>query len=73
MSHKDTSIKAPTKWETLLVRSMILLGIVAILNFLIFFFRPELRGYLPLFVPLAIILVYGALKKLYLWYHYFSI
>jgi cellulose synthase/poly-beta-1,6-N-acetylglucosamine synthase-like glycosyltransferase/beta-mannanase len=52
---------------------MIIIGAFTIFNFLFFFFRPEYKGYTPLFVLLAAILLYGALKRLYLWYHYFSI
>lgn len=52
---------------------MVLLGLFSILNFLFFFFRPENRGNLFLFVLLSITLVYGAVKKLYMWYNYTNI
>lgn len=71
-SNHDT-IKSPGKWEAVIIRLMIIIGVLTIVNFLIFFFRTEFKGCLPLYLALAIILLYGALKKMYLWYHYFSI
>ena len=74
MAPKTTKkMRAPSKIESLIVRAMIIIGVASILNFLFFFFRPEFRGYMPLYILLSIILLYGALKKFYLWYHYFSI
>lgn len=52
---------------------MILIGIASLVHFFIFFLKSEYRGYTPLYILLTIIVVYGVFRRLYLWYHYFSI
>lgn len=67
------TIQSPTKLESIAIRSMILIGVLSLIAFFIYFFRPDHIGYIPLFILLAFVFVYGAWRKLYLWYHYFSI
>ena len=67
------SIKSPTIWETRIIKLMVLLGLFSILNFFIFFFDPDHGGNLFLFSLLSITVVYGAIKKLYMWYNYSNI
>lgn len=56
-----------------MIKFMILLGIFSILNFLFFFFRPEHRVNSILFGMLTMVILYGVLKKLYMWYNYSNI
>ncbi|SDL46186.1 Glycosyltransferase, catalytic subunit of cellulose synthase and poly-beta-1,6-N-acetylglucosamine synthase [Salinimicrobium catena] len=67
------NIKAPTRNESRKIKFMILLGIFSILNFLFFFFKQEHRVNSFLFGILAIVIFYGVLKKLYMWYNYSNI
>lgn len=67
------NIKAPSKNESRVIKFMILLGIFSILNFLFFFFQPEHRVNSILFVMLSLVIFYGVLKKLYMWYNYSNI
>ncbi len=56
-----------------MIKFMILLGIFSILNFLFFFFKPEHRVNSVLFAMLTMVILYGVLKKLYMWYNYSNI
>ena len=67
------TVKPPSKIEKWILRALIITGVLSLIRFLIFFFRPEFIGYSPLFILLTIIVIYGTLKQLYLWYHYFDI
>lgn len=67
------NIKAPTPNESRMIKFMILLGVFSILNFLVFFFKPEHRTNSLLFFMLSSIILYGVLKKLYMWYNYSNI
>ena len=49
---------------------MILLGILSILNFAYYFFKPEHIGNIYLFALLSIAIAYGITKKFYMWYNY---
>lgn len=67
------NIKAPTRNESRKIKFMILLGIFSIVNFLFFFFKQEHRVNSFLFGILALVIFYGVLKKLYMWYNYSNI
>lgn len=67
------NMKAPTPNESRMIKFMILLGVFSIFNFLIFFFKPEHRTNSFLFFLLSCIIVYGVIKKLYMWYNYSNI
>ncbi|MFD1079874.1 hypothetical protein, partial [Longispora fulva] len=67
------SIKEPTIREEIIIKVMILIGLLSVMNFLFFFFRPEHRGNTFLFILLSITILYGILRKLYMWYNYANI
>ncbi|WP_282074673.1 glycosyltransferase [Maribacter aquivivus] len=73
MGYNNRKIEAPTVKEKWIIRVLILIGLLSLLYFLYFFFQPAYRGYSPLYIPLSIIIGYGALKQVYLWYHYLTI
>ena len=66
-------INAPTPNEDRVIKFLILLGVLSIINFLFFFLQPESRGNSILYVLLSISLLYGIVKKIYLWYNYANI
>lgn len=66
-------IKSPSSNESRVIKFMILLGIVSIINFVIYFFQPEFRANPLLFTLLAVTILYSVLKKLYMWYNYSNI
>ena len=66
-------LKPPNRIEKWIIRAMIGLGVLSIIHFLYWFFQPEFKGNTFLFIPLAIVFLYGMLRHLYLWYHYYSI
>lgn len=66
-------IKPPGVRERRIIKVMVLIGLFSILNFLLFFFEPSHRGNIFLFSLLSITLLYGAVKKLYMWYNYSNI
>ena len=68
-----SSSHPPSKKEKIILRVLIGIGVACLFRFLYFFFTPEYRGYWPLFLLLALVILYGTLKQLYLWYHYFNI
>ncbi|MBC6999396.1 glycosyltransferase [Cytophaga sp. FL35] len=67
------TIKSPSRRESIIIRLMIIVGVLSLIVFFGYFFNPDHIGYVPLFVLLAFVFIYGAWRKLYLWYHYFSI
>lgn len=69
----NNNMKEPTKWESGVIKFMILLGIFSVMNFLLFFFQPEYQGHYLLFTLLSFTLLYGVLKKFYVWYNYSNI
>jgi len=73
MKKRYYKIKNPTKVELWIIRTLVLIGVLSLLNFFCFFFQQEYRGFLPLFIPLCVIFLYGACRKVYLWYHYIDI
>ena len=73
MGYSNRKIEEPTVKEKWVIKILISIGVFCLLYFLYFFFQPSYRGYLLLYIPLAIIIGYGALKQLYLWYHYLTI
>lgn len=73
MGYNNRKIQSPTVKEKWIIRVLILIGMLSLLYFLYFFFQPAYRGYLPLYILLSIIIGYGALKQVYLWYHYLTI
>ena len=66
-------MKPPGARERRIIKVMVLLGLFSILNFLLFFFHPDNRGNLFLYILLSITLLYGTAKKLYMWYNYTNI
>lgn len=52
---------------------MILIGLIALINFFYWFYRPELIQDKLLFVLLFISLLFDAFRLIYIWYHYWSI
>ena len=73
MKKRYTKIKSPTTKERWIIRSMIWIGALSTFAFLYFYFQSQYRGYLPLYILLTIVLLYGACRNLYLWYHYYTI
>ncbi|TMM58198.1 glycosyltransferase [Maribacter algarum] len=73
MNKKKREVKAPTRVESITVKIMIVIGLLSIVNFLYFFYKSEFKGNTLLYTLLSILIFYGILKKVYLWYHYFSI
>jgi cellulose synthase/poly-beta-1,6-N-acetylglucosamine synthase-like glycosyltransferase len=68
-----STIGAPNKRELLVIRVLVLLGLFSIANFLYWFLQTEFKSDSLLYWILVIILVYGILRILYMWYHYISI
>ncbi|WP_396632342.1 glycosyltransferase [Maribacter sp. R86514] len=66
-------MRAPSKSELRILRFMIFVGVFSLVQFFYYFLRPEYRGATFLYLLLCLVLFYGALRNLYLWYHYFSI
>ncbi|MDF4221119.1 glycosyltransferase [Maribacter sp. M208] len=66
-------MKAPSKIELKVLRFMILVGVFSLVQFFYYFLQPAYRGATFLYVLLCIVLAYGALRNLYLWYHYYAI
>lgn len=66
-------IKAPNKREKLIIRTLILIGLLSVVNFFYWFVNPGLIEYDLLFVFIMITMVYETLKIIYLWYHYWDI
>ncbi|MEO1212808.1 MAG: glycosyltransferase family 2 protein [Bacteroidota bacterium] len=66
-------ITAPTEFELLGIRFMIVLGLIAMTVFLVWFIDPDHIGYFPLYVLLTLALGFRLIKMLHEWYHYSSI
>ena len=66
-------MRAPSKSELRILRFMIFVGVFSLVQFFYYFLRPEYRGATFLYILLCSVLFYGAVRNLYLWYHYFSI
>lgn len=73
MAKPGNVIKPPNKKELFTIRLMIFIGCFSVLNFLYWFFQDEYKSDSPLYWILAITLVYGILRTLYMWYHYWSL
>jgi cellulose synthase/poly-beta-1,6-N-acetylglucosamine synthase-like glycosyltransferase len=69
----NSTISAPRKWEFLVIRLLIFLGLFSIVNFLYWFLQDEFKSDSLLYWILVATLLYGALRVLYMWYHYISI
>ena len=52
---------------------MILIGLIALINFFYWFYRPELVQDKLLFILLFVSLLFDAFRLIYIWYHYWSI
>jgi cellulose synthase/poly-beta-1,6-N-acetylglucosamine synthase-like glycosyltransferase len=70
---EHTTVKAPKKTEIWTLRAMIVLGVFNMAYFFIWFARPEHIAYLPLYIPIAAVLLFQLLRILHEWYHYFMI
>src|SRR5690606_25624821 len=66
-------IKSPSKKELLVLRTIIVIGLLSIFNFLFWFIRPELIETPFLFILLTLVLLFDCLRITYIWYHYWSI
>ncbi len=73
MKNKDPRILPPTRWELFTIRLLVVLGVVSIVNFVYWFFQPEYQSNTFLYILLAITIIYGLLRKFYMWYHYLNI
>ncbi|PIQ20597.1 MAG: cellulose synthase, partial [Cytophagales bacterium CG18_big_fil_WC_8_21_14_2_50_42_9] len=63
----------PTRREFFVIRFLIVLGLLALIQFLWWFFKPGHIGYPPLYWLLTFSLIFKILRMLHEWYHYFSI
>ncbi|MDT0646208.1 glycosyltransferase family 2 protein [Zunongwangia sp. F260] len=66
-------IREPNKKELRIIKLMIFFGIISIIHFVLYFFQPQYRGNIPLYILLTITILYGAFKKFYMWYNYSNI
>lgn len=66
-------IAPPRRKQLINLRLMILIGIGCMAFFAFELFRPEARGYRPLYYLLAATFAFTAAKVLYEWYHYWAI
>ncbi|THH41728.1 glycosyltransferase [Neolewinella litorea] len=69
----DPVVRNPTEGEQIIIRLLIVTGLLCILNFSYFFFQPQYFGHPLLFTLLCIVLAYGLIRDLTLWYYYASI
>ncbi|WP_346237200.1 glycosyltransferase family 2 protein [Niabella insulamsoli] len=67
------AIEKPTRRELLTLQILIVLGIAAMVVFLRVLFQPDIAGSRFLFILLLVSCVFGCLKVLHEWYHYFFI
>jgi len=63
----------PTRREFFVIRFLIILGLLALIQFLWWFFKPGHVGYPPLYWLLTFSLIFKILRMLHEWYHYFAI
>jgi glycosyltransferase involved in cell wall biosynthesis len=70
---KPKPVKAPTRREKWILRSLILLGLAGMGLFLHTIYQEEVIGYRPLYYLLVFSLTFLAFRITYEWYHYFSI
>ncbi|NJB85082.1 cellulose synthase/poly-beta-1,6-N-acetylglucosamine synthase-like glycosyltransferase [Lewinella marina] len=73
MTVNDPVVRNPTPRELIIIRLLVVTGVLCILNFCYFFFQPQYYGHPLLFGLLCIILVYGLVRDLTLWYYYSAI
>lgn len=60
----------PGRWRQYVLRGLILIGVLATAHFLYTFLVADAGGHPWLYAMLVVILIYGALKNLSLWYYY---
>ncbi|OMP29815.1 hypothetical protein BKM32_16105 [Mangrovimonas sp. DI 80] len=66
-------IKAPNKKDKRNLRILIVLGCISILNFLYWFFKPDLVENRLLFVLLTCVILFDVFRIIYIWYHYWDL
>ncbi|PPK86189.1 cellulose synthase/poly-beta-1,6-N-acetylglucosamine synthase-like glycosyltransferase [Neolewinella xylanilytica] len=66
-------LRSPSKYEQLVIRLLVTVGLLSIVNFCYHFFRSEFIGHPLLYGLLCAVLVYGLVRDLSLWYYYLSI
>ncbi|WP_158849270.1 glycosyltransferase [Algibacter sp. L1A34] len=66
-------IKEPKRKHKFTIRLLIIIGLLSILNFFYWFLKPELIENKLLFWFLAAVLIFGSLRIVFLWYHYWNI
>ncbi|WP_053992569.1 glycosyltransferase [Mangrovimonas sp. TPBH4] len=66
-------IEAPNKKEKRNLRLLIVIGVISILNFLYWFFKPDLVENKFLFVLLTCVILFDVFRIIYIWYHYWDL
>lgn len=66
-------MQPPSRQEHWIIRILLIFGVFSILNFGYWFFQPEYLGHPILYGMLCMVIGYGILRHLYLWYHYAAI
>ncbi|WP_053971865.1 glycosyltransferase family 2 protein [Mangrovimonas sp. ST2L15] len=56
-----------------ILRVMILIGVLSLINFFYWFFKPDLVENRPLFLLLTCVIFFDTFRLLYTWYHYWGI
>ncbi len=64
---------APTRKQVRALRFLIVVGVLATINFFYWFLNPDLIGYRPVYIILIITMAYSYSKIIYEWYHYWNI
>lgn len=66
-------LQEPTQREKKNLRILIVLGCLSILNFLYWFFQPDLVENKFLFVLLTCVILFDVFRLVYIWYHYWDL
>ncbi|WP_198664751.1 glycosyltransferase [Lewinella sp. IMCC34191] len=66
-------VRSPSRYEQVVIRLLILVGLLSIVNFCYYFFQPEFVGHPVLYALLCIVMVYGLIRDLTIWYYYLRI
>ncbi len=71
MKHKR--IKPPSKWEKIMIRSLIVIGLLSIVNFFYWFLDFKLIENQILYWLLMSLILFDTFRVIYIWYHYWDI
>lgn len=66
-------VNHPKKTDAWTIRLLISCGLACMVIFILWFIKPEHRGYSPIYWLLTFALLFKLLKMLHEWYHYWSI